>query len=513
MTKAVVKGAGYVVIHANDMVVTHGTTLTGERAVNPNSELFEQVANNMQSYEEMVAYPPHQCYIGNITPEELDQIPRPWYENPLQNAKRQGKFGDIMPLDEFIGVMKISDAFELVHLEKSFVASVKEKLLARGLFTEEELARLGEGQEMERITARLETGKAEELVFEDKVVGCVLQAHDSDVNLTAHIMFENTVAKASGIIAMKLLFKKNNIDPLTVDYIIETSEEACGDMNQRGGGNFAKAIGELSGTQNATGSDLRGFCAAPVHGLIHAATMVASGAYKNVVVVAGGSTAKLGMNSRDHIRRGVPVLENGIAGFAVLIGEDDGVSPYIRMDAMGRHTISSGSAPQAVTTAIVTDPLDRIGLGIKDIDKYAVEMQNPEITQPAGAGNVPEANYKMIAALGVKRGDMERSELMDFVAKHGMPGWALTQGHIPSGVPYVGFARDAIMSGAINRAMIVGKGSLFLGRMTNLFDGASFVMEANPGKEEADSGVSKDAIRALIAESMRKLGDSLAVEA
>ena len=29
--------------------------------------------------------------------------------------------------------------------------------------------------------------------------------------------------------------------------------------------------------------------------------------------------------------------------------------------------------------------------------------------------------------------------------------------------------------------MIVGKGSLFLGRMTNLFDGVSFVVEANEG--------------------------------
>ena len=36
-------------------------------------------------------------------------------------------------------------------------------------------------------------------------------------------------------------------------------------MNQRGGGNFAKAIGEILGLVNATGSDLRGFCAAPSH--------------------------------------------------------------------------------------------------------------------------------------------------------------------------------------------------------------------------------------------------------
>ncbi len=58
-----------------------------------------------------------------------------------------------------------------------------------------------------------------------------------------------------------------------------------------------------------------------------------------------------------------------------------------------------------------------------------------------------------------------------------MQGWAPTQGHIPSGVPYLGFAREDIAEGKINRTMIVGKGSLFLGRMTNLFDGVSIVVE------------------------------------
>ena len=38
-------------------------------------------------------------------------------------------------------------------------------------------------------------------------------------------------------------------------------------------------------------------------------------------------------------------------------------------------------------------------------------MQNPDITKPAGAGDVPEANYKMIAALGVKKGELERSDI------------------------------------------------------------------------------------------------------
>ena len=61
-------------------------------------------------------------------------------------------------------------------------------------------------------------------------------------------------------------------------------------------------------------------------------------------------------------------------------------------------------------------------------------------------------------------------------------------------MPYIGFARNDIMAGKINRAMIIGKGSLFLGRMTNLFDGVSFVIEANKG-EKAEAGVSEDEVK------------------
>ncbi|MCL2006789.1 MAG: glycine/sarcosine/betaine reductase complex component C subunit alpha, partial [Treponema sp.] len=72
-----------------------------------------------------------------------------------------------------------------------------------------------------------------------------------------------------------------------------------------------------------------------------------------------------------------------------------------------------------------------------------------------------------------------------FIDNHGMSGWAPPQGHIPSGVPYIGFAYDDLTKGPHNRVMIVGKGSLFLGRMTNLFDGVSIVLERNKGKEAA----------------------------
>ena len=68
-------------------------------------------------------------------------------------------------------------------------------------------------------------------------------------------------------------------------------------MNQRGGGNFAKAAAEIAGLTNTTGSDARGFCAAPTHALIEAASLVKAGTYKTVIVTGGGCTAKLGMNT------------------------------------------------------------------------------------------------------------------------------------------------------------------------------------------------------------------------
>jgi betaine reductase len=56
--------------------------------------------------------------------------------------------------------------------------------------------------------------------------------------------------------------------------------------------------------------------------------------------------------------------------------------------------------------------------------------------------------------------------------------------------------------------MIVGKGSLFLGRMTNLFDGVSVIIERNKGIEEKSS-MNKEEINKIIAEVMKKIGDQL----
>lgn len=509
MSYSVIKGASFVLVHAPDMVLHNGTTQTTEKTLNPNSEYLKVLPGSLRSYEKAVNYLPNQVYIGNHKPAELKEVEQPWYDKDVKDASRVGKFGEIMPEDEFIGLIKIVDVFDLVKLEKGFSAMVKEKLTNHPLIKDELVATIKEGDDLADIEKAINELHAEPLMFEDKVVGCVKRAHDVDVNLNAHVLFENLVSKASGVLAALHLLDKNNINPADIEYVLECSEEACGDMNQRGGGNFAKAIAEMAGLVNASGSDIRGFCAAPAHTIISAASMVKAGTFKNVMIVSGGSTAKLGMNGKDHVKKGVPILEDVIGGFAMLVSENDGINPILRNDLVGRHTVGTGSSPQAVITSLVTEPLDRGNLKITDVDKYSVEMQNPDVTKPAGAGDVPTANYKMIAALGVKRGELEKTAINDFIIKHGMEGWAPTQGHIPSGVPYIGFARDEMLAGNINRVMVVGKGSLFLGRMTNLFDGASIVIEKNPGLIEENKGVSETEVRNLVAEAMRDFASHL----
>jgi len=172
--------------------------------------------------------------------------------------------------------------------------------------------------------------------------------------------------------------------------------------------------------------------------------------------------------------------------------------------------MGGGPPPQAITEALVYKPLKRIGLGFLDVDKYAAELQNPEITLPAGAGNVPEANFKMIAALAVMKRELDKAGMTDFIKTRGMLGFAPTQGHIPSGVPFIGLACENIKNGKMKRAMVIGKGSLFLARLTNLSDGVSFMIEApSPAVEEKVETLTKEEVKNTILEVLADIAKSL----
>jgi betaine reductase len=116
-----------------------------------------------------------------------------------------------------------------------------------------------------------------------------------------------------------------------------------------------------------------------------------------------------------------------------------------------------------------------------DVDDYATELHNPEITEPQGSGNVPERNYKTIAALAARAGEIERPEIPAFMRERGMPGFAPTQGHLASALCYLPHALRRLTGGDAGRVLMIAKGSLFLGRMTQLSDGMSVLLERNSG--------------------------------
>jgi betaine reductase len=53
-------------------------------------------------------------------------------------------------------------------------------------------------------------------------------------------------------------------------------------------------------------------------------------------------------------------------------------------------------------------------------------------------------------------------------------------------VPFLGHAVDGLRDGSLQRVMLLAKGSLFLGRMTQMADGMSLLLECNMagGSEE-----------------------------
>ncbi|MEE9199611.1 MAG: glycine/sarcosine/betaine reductase complex component C subunit beta [Dehalococcoidia bacterium] len=477
-TAPVIKGITYCLAHVPDLV-RHGSKPSRDIPKDP--ALLDTLLQHWRGYEDAVAYPPHQVFLGNLRPDDLKEVPQPWYENPIRDGGRFGPYGEITPQEEFYGWMKISDQFELMLLEKGFVGGVRELMAQSPMVKEEDLGLLGSGVPIGKIEETLSEGIALPLYVEKtRLVGCFQRGHEEDKTLTPEFLIENLAAKASAVVALRhAIDKVPDIRPTDIDYLLGCGEEAIGDRYNRGGGNLAKAIGEMCGCINATGSDVKAFCCAPNHAIIMGGALIQAGVFKEIAVVGGGSFAKLGMKYRGHVTHNMPILEDVLASTAILMGPDDGENPRVRLDIIGKHDISSGSSNQAITQAVVVDPLKKHGLKITDIDRYATELHNPEITEPQGSGNTPRTNYRILGSMAVKESEIEASALDQFVEDHGMVGFSPTQGHIASAVPFLGHARDMILSGQIEKAMFYAKGSLFLGRMTNLADGISFVLERN----------------------------------
>ena len=108
----------------------------------------------------------------------------------------------------------------MVMLEREFAAGVKKKLEKQKLFTEEQLAVLDKNDNSsDYIHELVEKEHAEGLYHNNVLVGAVKRAHDVDVNLSAHVMLENLVTKASNVLSLLELVHKAGVAPDSVDYV------------------------------------------------------------------------------------------------------------------------------------------------------------------------------------------------------------------------------------------------------------------------------------------------------
>lgn len=460
----VVRAVRFALAHVPDLVCS-GSKPRRELAALP--ELRESLRAQRRSFQAAVAYPPHQAMLGNLQPEALREIPRPWHLHALPGARAEGPGGFLIDEEVFYSWLARADGAHLIRWRKEHAPRVPE---LRGL-----PAALADHSALARA---VQDGGEPLWAPDGELLGVVLPAHEQDEALSAPVMLENLAAKVTGALALGRLLEETPTDP-PAEFLLGCGEEAVGDRYQRGGGNLAKAMGELAQVRTAGAADVKAFCAGPLHALILAGSLVASGLYRRVVVVGGGSLAKLGMKFRGHLKAEYPILEDVLVGVAIDVVPDDGRSPLLPLDSATVHRVGDGAAPHQVAAVLTQAPLEARGLRLSDVDRFAVELHNPDITEPAGSGDVPANSYRMIAALAVKAGEISREEMPAFEKAHGMPGFSPTQGHIASAIPYLPHAIAGLTGGALSRVQFVAKGSLFLGRMTALGDGASFLLERN----------------------------------
>lgn len=460
MTRAHLSFASQILAHVPDLVLS-GSKPRREIALDPS--LFDTIAASLRSTEEAARYLPNQIFLGAREPQPLADPKRPWWSTLSDECVWEGRSGVLLSQEEFLAALQAVDVTGLMSLREDRMATNGHPggLLVESLKRDRNPPELLDPMPIPAANGSL---------------GVIGWGYAEDESLAPSVLLDNLATKASGALALAHLLKANDIDPASLDFVVSCSEEAVGDRYQRGGGNMGKAIAEAVGAGRASGFDVKNFCAAPIPALVVAASLVETGVADRVAVVAGGCVAKLGMKFRGHLKSEMPVMEDCLGGIAVLVSAlDEG--PTLRFDAVGRHNVEAGGANPMIFSQLVFEPLDRVGLKTTDVGLFGTELHNPELTEPQGSGDVPLRNYRMIAVMAAQAHHIEQAEIEDFLMTRCVAGYAPTQGHVASAICLLPYVLQQMRAGRLQRAQLVAKGSLFLGRMTAISDGMSVVIE------------------------------------
>src|SRR5207244_3830466 len=109
------------VIRAVSLVLAHVPSLVrlGSKPLRVLREVeqpIEYLRPHLRDWDAARAYAPNQVFIGNVGVDELAARPVPWHRHPVADAARFGPDGEIMPEDEFLGLLAACDGFDLLAL-------------------------------------------------------------------------------------------------------------------------------------------------------------------------------------------------------------------------------------------------------------------------------------------------------------------------------------------------------------------------------------------------------------
>jgi len=250
----VIRGVRFFLAHTPGLV-RHGSKPSRDLLANPG--LLPTLTSHLRSYEDAVVYPPHRAFLGAIYPDDLVSLPRPWYKLTGQEP-RWSPHGEIMPEEEFYALLKVADDFDLLWLEEEFVQRAAAALADHPLIADADIEKLGAGVTLSEVESQTsDPAAALPLYLHDgRLIGCVNRAHQQDATLTPDVLLENLACKASAAMAFRTLLSQVGPEPESIDYVINSGEEAVGERYQRGGGNLGKAVAEMCGCVNATGADV-----------------------------------------------------------------------------------------------------------------------------------------------------------------------------------------------------------------------------------------------------------------
>ena len=82
----------------------------------------------------------------------------PYYDKKKEGAERYGKYGEIMPEEEFLLLVQACDMFEVVRLDKAFVEKYKETFAKDPVISDDIVEKIHEGVELSEIETRRSCG-------------------------------------------------------------------------------------------------------------------------------------------------------------------------------------------------------------------------------------------------------------------------------------------------------------------------------------------------------------------